>query len=123
MPAAEVREPTGGTLMILIAFFFMQAVLISGFGVADTHVLFGIAPPHAPARTLVVAQVIVSVVAGLAPWLVGFALEHWLHQADDPLHVYRMFFTAAAVLQALAFLPLRGFRRGHGSGESASVAS
>ncbi|MEE8581672.1 MAG: MFS transporter [Myxococcota bacterium] len=118
-----VREPTGGTLMILIAFFFLQAVLISGFGVADTHVLFGITPPHAPARTLVVAQVIVSVAAGLAPWLVGFALEHWLHQADDPLHVYRMFFAAAAVLQALAFLPLRGFRRGHGSGENASVAS
>jgi hypothetical protein len=34
-----------------------------------------------------------------------------------------MFFAAAAVLQALAFLPLRGFRRGHGSGENASVAS
>ncbi len=104
-----VEEPTHGTLLVLIGFFFANAVLTSGFGVADTHVLFGITPAHAPARTLVVADVIVSMVAGAAPWLVGIALEHSLAGAQRPLAVYQALFGAAALLQVLAYLPLRKF--------------
>ena len=106
-----VSEPGTGTLVGLVAFFFLYSVLTSGFGVADTHVLFGLTPPEAPTRMLVIAAVVVSVLSSLAPLLTGFVLEQLLATAEDRLVVYHGFFAGAAILQALAFLPLRGFRR------------
>jgi hypothetical protein len=41
---------------------------------------------------------------------VGFLLERALEGAVSRLAVYDVFFASAAVLQALAFLPLRRFR-------------
>jgi MFS family permease len=104
-----VQEPDGPTLLWAVAVVFGISVLSSGFGVADTRVLFELTPADAPARTLVAAQVTVTVVAGLAPVLVGFALEQWLASAEDRLAVYHVFFSAAAVVRALAYLPLRSF--------------
>ncbi len=106
-----VQDAGGATLIGLIGFFFLHTVLASGFGVADTHVLFGLTPPEAPVRTLVIAAVVVSGLAGLAPILAGVTLEWMLGTAESSLVVYHRFFAVAAVCQSLAFLPLRGFRR------------
>ena len=104
-----VSEPGSGTLVALVAFFFLFSVLSSGFGVADTDVLFALTPADAPARTLVLAQSIVSIVAGLAPLLVGGALQLALEGSQSPLAVYHVFFVGAALLQAVAYVPLRRF--------------
>jgi hypothetical protein len=45
-----VREPGPFAAVWLTGFFFVAAVLRAGFGVADTHVLFQLAPDHAPPR-------------------------------------------------------------------------
>jgi hypothetical protein len=72
-------------------------------------VLFALTPADAPARTLVLAQSIVSIVAGLAPLLVGGALQLALAGSQSPLTVYHVFFVGAALLQAVAYVPLRRF--------------
>ena len=94
----------------MIAWFFGIAVLASGFGVADTHVLFGLAPPEAPARTLVLGAVAMGIAAGLAPIAAGGLLDLTLTGRDD-LGVYRVFFAALGVLALLALLPVRGLDR------------
>jgi Na+/melibiose symporter-like transporter len=98
------------TLPAAIAFFFLNSILAAGWGVADTRVLFELAPPDAPARTIVVASVIAGVVCGLAPFVAGLAIDGLLARADQPLAVYRGFFLVAAALQSLSFLPLRVFK-------------
>jgi hypothetical protein len=106
-----VRGAGPGTLVAMIGFFFAHSVLSAGFGVADTHVLFQLTPTHAPSRALVLGAVCVGSVAGIAPALAGGALDVGLASATDSLDVYRSFFVVMALLQALAFLPLRRFRR------------
>ncbi len=106
-----VQAPGGGLLAGMVVFFFAHAVLASGHGVADTRVLFELAPPEAPARTLVIASVAVHSIAGLAPILGGLLLDGLLASAPAPLAVYHGFFAVAGLLQALSFLPLRAFRR------------
>lgn len=91
------------------AFFFLYAALLSGFGMADTHVLFRLTPVESPARILVAASVLASLAAALLPLVVGFALEAALERTDDRLLVYHVFFGAAAVVQAVAWWPSRGF--------------
>lgn len=104
------QEPGTGALLGAVGFFFGVYALAAGFGVADTQVLFRLAPADAPARLLVVAQVTSHVLGGLPPIAVGFLLEQTLAGAPDRLDVYDACFAVAAVLQALAFLPLRRFR-------------
>jgi predicted MFS family arabinose efflux permease len=91
----------------MVAFFFLLAALNAGFGVADTHVLFGIAPERDPMPTLVVADVATSLAYGAAPLLAGVALELALAAGTDPNAAYRALFLAAAALTVLAPLPLR----------------
>jgi MFS family permease len=98
------------TLVAVVVFFFAHSVLAAGFGVADTHVLFRLTPAHAPSRALVLGAVSVGSVAGLTPLLAGGLLDVALEGAATRLDVYRAFFAGMACLQALAFLPLRGFR-------------
>ncbi len=105
-----VEEPGPATLVAVAAFFAALYALAAGFGVADTQVLFRLAPPEAPARLLVVAQVASHMLPGLAPVAVGYLLEQALAGASSRLAVYHAFFAVAALLQALAFLPLRRFR-------------
>ena len=104
-----VRDPGAGALVGMIGFFFAFSVLSSGFGVADTHVLFRLTPAEAPARTLVLAHTIVALASGAAPLLVGIALQASLAEADSPLAVYHVFFGVAALLCAVSYLPLRRF--------------
>lgn len=104
------QEPGTGALLGAIAFFAGLYALAAGFGVADTQVVFRLAPADAPARLLVVAQVTSHMLGGLPPIAVGFVLERALAGADSRLAVYDAFFVAAALLMALTFLPLRRFR-------------
>jgi MFS family permease len=106
-----VQDAGTATLVGLVAFFFLHTVLASGFGVADTHSLFGLTPPEAPARTLVIAAVVRHGLSGLAPILSGVVLDRLLETAGAPLRVYHGFFAVMALGQALCFLPLRDFRR------------
>ena len=107
-----MQDASTATLVGLIAFFFLHTVLAAGFGVADTHTLFGLTPPEAPARTLVIAAVVRHGLSGLAPILSGVVLDQALEAAGAPLGVYHVFFAVMALAQALCFLPLRDFRRG-----------
>jgi len=110
-----VREPGSFAAVWLTGFFFVAAVLRAGFGVADTHVLFQLAPDHAPASLIVVGTVAVHLARGAAPLMVGLALERALAAGAAPLATYHTLFLASAALHALVFLPLRGFGRAAGA--------
>ncbi len=107
----QLESPGAATRAIVIVLFFLQSLLASGYGVADTRLLFDLAPPEAPARVLVVVSVIAGVISGIAPMLAGAALDPLLARSADPLPVYHGFFAIAALLQTFSFLPLRVFRR------------
>jgi len=117
-----VDGPGTATLVGLIAFFFLHAVLVAGFGVADTHVLFRLTPAEAPARTLVVTSVVGGAVSSVAPIVVGFGLDRAIANAPDPLFVYHALFGVVAVIQAFAFWPLRGLDRAAGPGDALHVS-
>jgi MFS family permease len=87
--------------------FGVLAFLTAGFGVADTHLVFELTPPEAPARTLVLAAVATGLAAGGGPLLAGAVLDVLL-PAGDPageLRTYRGFFAVLAGIQACALLP------------------
>jgi predicted MFS family arabinose efflux permease len=110
---AGVGASDGSTVALMVVWFFALSVLASGFGVADTHLLFELTPPHAPARSLVLGAVVAGLASGITPVAAGLALDALLppRSEGDPLAVYRGFFVVMGVLQAAAFLPLACFRR------------
>ena len=99
------------SLLAMIAFFFVFVALAAGFGVADTHVLFSIAPEHEATPTLVVADVTTSLAYGAAPFLAGVALDLLITSGTATTAAYRGLFAVAAVVMALAPIPLRGFAK------------
>ena len=99
------------SLLAMTAFFFVFVALAAGFGVADTHVLFDLAPEHEATPTLVVADVTTSLAYGAAPFLAGVVLDLLIGAGTEATAAYRGLFAAAAVVMALAPIPLRGFRR------------
>jgi len=110
--AALLRLDHSATSVVpMVAFFFALNVLAGGFGVADTHVLFGLAPVHAPTRLLVAADVTSSVLYGVAPLAAGIALDAAFAIGVTPLTAYRMLFALAAIASVLSLVPLRGFRK------------
>ena len=108
---AQLESGGSFTLVAAVAFFFLHAVLGAGYGVADTRVLFELAPAEAPARMLVVGGALSGLALGLAPALAGAVLDPLLARASSPLSVYHGFFWVAAALQTFSFLPLRIFKR------------
>jgi MFS family permease len=105
-------EPVAAVVPLMVLWFFALSVLASGHGVADTHVLFELTPPEAPARTLVLGAVGVGIAAGLMPILGGGLLEVWLpERVEGALDVYRRFFALLGTLLLLALLPLRWLAR------------
>jgi predicted MFS family arabinose efflux permease len=103
-------EPGAHAVAVMVGWFFLISVLAAGFGVADTHLLFGLAPAEAPARTLVLGAVVVGIAAGLTPILAGAALDASLGRGSD-LEVYRVFFGVLGALTLGALMPLRGLVR------------
>lgn len=98
-------------LSAMVAFFFVFNALAAGFGVADTHVLFGLSSEREATPTLVIADVTTSLAYGAAPFLVGVALDLAIGGGADPTASYRLLFAAAALVMACAPLPLRAFHR------------
>jgi predicted MFS family arabinose efflux permease len=98
------------TAAAMVAFFFVLAVLAAGFGVADTHVLFGLAPAREPTATLVVADVATSLAYGAAPLAAGLLLDLALRAGSAPGSAYAVLFLSTAVAAVLAPVPLRRFR-------------
>lgn len=101
---------------LMVAWFFALSLLASGHDVADTHVLFELTPPEAPARTLVLGAVGVGLAGGLMPVLAGALLEVWLPDGvgasvAGALDVYRVFFAMLGALLLLALVPLRRLAR------------
>jgi hypothetical protein len=47
----------------------------------------------------------------MAPIAVGIFFDQTLGESENRLEIYHGFFAGMAVLQALSFLPLRGFTR------------
>jgi hypothetical protein len=94
----------------MVGFFFVFTALAAGFGVADTHVLFGLAPEREATATLVIADVMTSLAYGAAPFLVGVALDFAIAAGADPTTAYRWVFAGAGAVMAFAPLPLRAFR-------------
>lgn len=106
-----VSGPQPGLLWLLVAFFFGVEFLAAGFDLADTRVLFGLAPQDAPERVIVVGQVLAYAGLGAAPLLAGALLDRALGSGVAPLTAYHTLFGVAAVVHALAFVPLRRFIR------------
>jgi predicted MFS family arabinose efflux permease len=104
-------QPMGAaTSLFAIGFFFAHSLLAQGFAVADTRLLFELAPPEAPSKILVVTAVIEGVCCGVSPAIAGAVLDPLLARASEPLPVYHGFFAAAALLMSLSFVPMRRFR-------------
>jgi predicted MFS family arabinose efflux permease len=95
----------------MVGFFFALAVLAAGFGVADTHVLFGLAPEREPTAVLVVADVSTSLAYGLAPLAAGLALDAAIAGGVEPGSAYAWLFAATALACLLSPLPVASFRR------------
>jgi predicted MFS family arabinose efflux permease len=107
----QIDSNSPENLALLLFFFFGFAALTAGFGLADTRVLFQLSPPEAPARTLVISGVITNGLRAMAPIAVGIFFDQTLGESENRLEIYHGFFAGMAVLQALSFLPLRGFTR------------
>jgi len=105
-----VSQHDAASLRLAIGLFFGLWALGSGFDVADTHVIFALAPADSPARTLVVTRVTDSLARGSAPLLVGVLLDRLLTAGIEPLLVYRCLFAGCAAVILLAIVPLRAFR-------------
>ncbi len=112
MSPSSVEFSTSATRSVIpmIGFFFALSVLSSGFGVADTRVVFSLAPRDAPTRVFVLAAVTTSLAGGLAP-LLGLALDLALEGGIAPLSAYRALFAIAGVMSLMALIPLRRFPR------------
>lgn len=102
-----VQDAGAASLTLAVGLFFAAYALGAGFDVADTHVLFALAPAHAPARTMVVAQVTESAVRAAAPLVAGLVLERALAAGFAPLAAYRALFAFCALSAFAAVVPLR----------------
>jgi hypothetical protein len=108
---ASLAVVDGATLPLAVGWFFALSVLASGFGVADTHVMFGLTPPESPTRTLVLGAVVVGVASGLAPVVAGAVLDVALGGTPGTgREVYRAFFAVLGALALGTLWPLRGVR-------------
>ena len=95
------------TLGLAVALFVLLAICTAGFEVADTNLLFRIAPPEDPAPMLVMASVAINALNGMAPLAAGLMLEHALASGAAPTAAYGALFACCAVLQLVALAPLR----------------
>jgi len=104
---ATLASAGPATLGLAVALFFVLAICAAGFEVADTNLLFRIAPAGDPAPMLVLASVTINALNGLAPFLVGLVLERALASGAAPASVYGALFAGCAALQIVALAPLR----------------
>lgn len=107
-----LREPGEGSVALAAGLFCGVAALSAAFGVADTNVLFTLAPATNPAPVLTAATSATALSFAAAPLLAGAALEAVLGHGVDELLAYRVLFVVAAAAFAVSWIPLRGFKDG-----------
>jgi len=109
---AGLDADAGAPVAPAVALFFALSVLASGFDVADTRVLFRLAPEETPARLLVPTAVANGALRGVLPLAAGLAVEAAFARGSGPGAVYDVLFVLLAALQLAAYGPLRRFRHG-----------
>lgn len=102
-----LRAPGEASLGLAVALFFALAIFAAGFGVADTQLLFRLAPPQSPTSVLVLANALTSFCYGLAPVAAGIVLDRLLAAGLDPVAGYHGLFVIAAAGTLASYLPLR----------------
>ena len=116
-----LSEPGEGSVALAAALFCGIAALSAAFGVADTNVLFTLAPADNPAPVLTAATSASAISYAAAPLLAGTALEIALAHGVNELLAYRVLFVVAAAAFAVSWIPLRAFSDGErAAGSSAS---
>jgi hypothetical protein len=103
--------PETPALGTMILFFFGVTLLSSGFGVADTHLLFSLTPSHSPTRHLVVADVTTATLHGLAPFVAGSLLALALDAGVAMRPAYQTLFATTSLLALLSLVPLSRLER------------
>lgn len=98
------------TVASAVGVFFVVALLASGFDLADTRVLFALAPGDAPARLLVPTTILRAVLSGVLPLAAGFGLEGAIEAGIDRISAYCGLFVGLGVAIAVGYLPLVRFR-------------
>ena len=114
-----LEEPGEGSVALAGALFCGVAALAAAFGVADTNVLFTLAPAANPAPVLTAATSAAALSFAAAPLVAGAALEAALARGVDELLAYRVLFVVAAAAFAVSWIPLRGF----GDGDEATATA
>lgn len=107
-----LREPGEGSVALAALLFCGIAALSAAFGVADTNVLFALAPAGNPTPVLTAATSAAALSFAAAPLLAGAALEIALANGVDERLAYRVLFVAAAAAFAVSWVPLRAFADG-----------
>ena len=104
-----LHEPGPGGVALAAALFCGVAALSAAFGVADTNVLFSLAPAASPTAVLTSATASAAVAYAIAPVVAGLALQGAISFGVPELLAYRSLFVATAVAFAVSWLPLRRF--------------
>lgn len=104
-----LREPGPGSVALAAGLFCGIAALSAAFGVADTNVLFSLAPPHSPTAVLTSATAASAVAYAIAPVFAGLVLQGAIALGVDERLAYRALFVVTAVAFAASWVPLRRF--------------
>lgn len=106
-----LREPGPGGVWLAAVLFCGISALSAAFGVADTNVLFALAPREAPTAVLTSATAATAVAFAIAPIAAGLALQGAIGLGVDERFAYRTLFVLAALAFGVCWIPLRGFGR------------
>lgn len=106
-----LREPGPESVTLAAGLFCGVAALSAAFGVADTNVLFSLAPQESPTGVLTSATASAAVAYAMAPIVAGLSLEGAISLGVPELLAYRTLFVTTSVAFALSWLPLRRFGR------------
>lgn len=104
-------EPGPGAVALAAILFCGISALSAAFGVADTNVLFSLAPAGHPTAVLASATAASAVAYALAPITAGLALQAAIAVGVPELVAYRGLFVCASVAFAVSWIPLRRFGR------------
>ncbi len=106
-----MSEPGPGAVVLASSLFFGISALSAAFGVADTNVLFTLAPADRPTAVLASATATSAVAYALAPVIAGLALQAAISLGVPELLAYRVLFVLASLTFAVSWIPLQRFGR------------
>ena len=104
-----LHEPGPGSVALAAGLFCGVSALSAAFGVADTNVLFSLAPAESPTAVLTSATASAAIAYALAPVAAGLALQAAIALGTNELLAYRTLFALTAVAFAVSWIPLRHF--------------